>query len=468
MSKLAVHIQHFKRGAVGSIAGHNFYKRGDKDNHSNMDIDPERSCENVALVAPEGSFYQEVKEKVDQATGRVTKASVWVSEWIIYPPESLQNPLTADKSEVLRYFEDVHDWMVSKGYTVPLAVVHFDETTVHGHFDTVPLTADGRLSRKDVYSRQALIDIHTELAAHLQEKGWDIQRGDSTAAKQIRAVSVPEYKKQAEAQKQELLKDISAAKEEKADLQTEIDSLQAVLTEKEVNSIAAKKTVFGKTDIDWKDWERTRNTAATAEKAVQESAEAKAAAEAAIQKQQEYHEQMQQWQAQTQQILIADANRQLRELRAKDKEELDKEIAATRAERFSGSIEKSKLQQQVNSLTKKNNQLTSKVTSVEEQLLDLIKELSYYKELVAVQQDIIENNQTFMMKMPGIIGDHAFVKAMEEATGIHYGTYKEWSKAYNSDFSTIHMLEEKIKSLDGIRRHIERNDKEKRKAEPER
>ena len=468
MSKLALHIQHFKRGAVGGIATHNYYKRGERDTHSNQDIDPSRSSENVLMIVPETNLYQDVKGLVEGSEGRITKASIWVSEWLVYPPEELQDPLTADKEKVLEYFSDVREWMLGQGYVIPMMTVHFDESTVHAHIDTVPLTADNKLSRKEIYTRTRLNSIHTELAAHLQGKGWDIQRGDSTAAKQIRAVSVPEYKKQAEAQKQELMKDISAAKEEKADLQAEIDGLNAVLTEKEVNSIAAKKTVFGKTDIDWKDWERTRNTAATAEKAVQESAEAKAAAEAAIQKQQEYHEQMQQWQAQTQQILIADANRQLRELRAKDKEELDKEIAATRSERFSGSIEKSKLQQQVNSLTKKNNQLTGKVKSVEEQLLDLIKELSYYKELVAVQQDIIENNQTFMMKMPGIIGDHAFVKAMEEATGIHYGTYKEWSKAYNSDFSTIHMLEEKIKSLDGIRRHIERNDKEKSKSEPER
>lgn len=291
MSKLAIHIQHFKRGAVGSIAGHNFYKRGDKDEHSNMDIDPERSCENVALVAPEGSFYQEVKGMVEGATGRVTKASVWVSEWIIYPPENLQDPLTADKSEVMRYFEDVNDWMISKGYTVPLAVVHFDETTVHGHFDTVPLTADGRLSRKDVYSRQALLDIHTELAAFLQDKGWDIQRGDSTAAKQIRAVSVPEYKKQAEAQKQELLKEIDVlqseldtSKAEKEALKADIEVLKATLTPEQIEALEHEKGLFKTVKMPFRDYQNLKNTAAKMEEAETRANEAEARADDAEEK----------------------------------------------------------------------------------------------------------------------------------------------------------------------------------------
>ena len=75
-----------------------------------------------------------------------------------------------------QYYGDALDWMREQGYQVKLAAIHLDETTVHAHIDTVPLTQDGRLSRKEVYTRAALNGIHTDLAAHLAARGWDIQR----------------------------------------------------------------------------------------------------------------------------------------------------------------------------------------------------------------------------------------------------------------------------------------------------
>lgn len=215
MSKMALHIEHYKRGAVGSIAGHNWYKRGDRDEHSNQDIDPARSKDNIALVLPEeGTFYQDVKATVEQATGRVTAASVWVSEWILYPPEDLQDPLTADKDKIHRYYSDALDWMRDQGYPVKLAAIHMDESTVHAHIDTVPLTEDGRLSRKDVYTRSAMSAIHTGLAKYLADKGWDIQRGESTKGKGVSAKTVKAYKAEAEKEKLRLQAELDTLKEQ--------------------------------------------------------------------------------------------------------------------------------------------------------------------------------------------------------------------------------------------------------------
>lgn len=233
MSKLAVHIAHYKKGAVGSIAGHNWYKRGEHDEHSNQDIDQTRSKDNIALILPDGgTLYQSVKASVESSTGRVTSASVWVSEWCVYPPEQLQDPFTADKAEIERYYKDVLSWMKDNGYDVRLGVVHMDETTVHAHFDTVPLTKDGRLSRKDIYTRAALNSIHTDLAKYLSSKGWDIQRGESTKEKQVKSMSVPEYKKQAEAEKQSLVaeiqKDEKRAQDARQEVQRQLDRVQEV------------------------------------------------------------------------------------------------------------------------------------------------------------------------------------------------------------------------------------------------
>lgn len=213
MSKLAVHVEHFKKGAVAAIANHIWYKRGKEDTHSNQDIDPARSENNIALLLPEKSLYKDVKQLVDKAAGRVTAHSVWVSEWIIYPPEDLQNPLTADPDKLKKYYGFVLEWMRTNGYHPKMAVIHMDETTVHMHVDTVPITLDGRLSRKDIYTRSELNHIHTSLSKYLAEQGYDIQRGESTKGKQVRSKSVPEFKKDAEKQKEQLLETIVVASE---------------------------------------------------------------------------------------------------------------------------------------------------------------------------------------------------------------------------------------------------------------
>lgn len=57
------------------------------------------------------------------------------------------------------------------------AKVHMDETTPHMHFTFVPLTADGRLSAKEITSRSNLRSLQEDLPKILQAAGFNIQRG---------------------------------------------------------------------------------------------------------------------------------------------------------------------------------------------------------------------------------------------------------------------------------------------------
>lgn len=198
MSKLALHIEHMKRGEVGAIDRHN---RRSGEVHSNEDIDPARTPWNIAVVQPDGGLWSAVQTKVEEVKergARVTAGSVVCSEWVIYPPEDLQDPFTADRERLRSWSGDVLDWMKSQGIDPEQAIIHMDETTVHMHVDSVPLTADGRLSRKDIYTRSALTKFHSELAKHLSERGWDIQRGDTTKGKGVKSKSTKEYKREQE------------------------------------------------------------------------------------------------------------------------------------------------------------------------------------------------------------------------------------------------------------------------------
>lgn len=210
MSKLAYHAGHYKSGNIHGIAMHNWEKRGQKDLHSNQDIDPSRSHLNVQLIDQERTLYMSIKKDIEErCTGRVTKASNWMSETITYPPENI----LGDRDKCIAYFKDVLEWHKKEfgAENVKSSVIHFDETTEHLHTDLIPMTKDGRLSSKDVFSRANLNRHHTELAKFLQERGWDVQRGESTKDKPDRKPkTVKEYKRAAEATRAKLQKEIES------------------------------------------------------------------------------------------------------------------------------------------------------------------------------------------------------------------------------------------------------------------
>lgn len=223
MSKLALHIEHFKADQVTGLANHNYYKRGAHDKHSNQDIDPSRSHLNMALIVPENDekLRKAIKEDIDtRVVGRVTKASVWVSEHILYPPESMTDP-----EELRKYFMDVLEFY-RKQYgaeNIKLAVVHMDETTPHIHIDTVPITKTGKLSRKEIYTRNAISQLHTDLAAYLQNRGYDIQRGESTKEKKVKAKTVKQYKAEKDREYNQLVEDYNKLVDDYNDLADQID-----------------------------------------------------------------------------------------------------------------------------------------------------------------------------------------------------------------------------------------------------
>lgn len=248
MSRLAYHAEHFKRGSVNALAQHNYQKRGKYDHHSNQDIDPSRSHLNVQLVAPEATMYKDIKKAIEErCTGRVTAGSNWLSETIVYPPDDILD----NRDNCISYFRDVLEWhKIEFGEeNIKSSVAHFDETTPHLHTDLIPFTEDGRLSSKEVFARNNLYRHHTELAAYLQDRGWDIQRGESTKDKQVKSKSVPGYKKEAERRKLELQAEIDDLTERLQGLtdavepyqwaKDRIDEIEAV--EVKIKGLGAKK-----------------------------------------------------------------------------------------------------------------------------------------------------------------------------------------------------------------------------------
>lgn len=197
MGKLSMHVKHFKASQINGIDNHN---RRTFKNHSNENIDKNKSKDNIPLVEPAGgkSLYRATKELIDkEVKGRITKASVWISEVCF----SLPSDVPAER--VQEYFATIVDFFQQKGAgRVMAAYVHRDEAHAgvshdHMHLSICPVT-NGKLSRKEIWTKQYLYELHREIPLFLQERGFNVERGSETKTldDKIKA-SMPmrEYKK---------------------------------------------------------------------------------------------------------------------------------------------------------------------------------------------------------------------------------------------------------------------------------
>jgi len=165
------HVQKFTRGSVGGLSNHIERKT---ENHSNKDIDKERTHENYDLCEKEGDMLSRYQERLDEVYC-LNRADVNVmADWIVTLPEELKE---APESSQKRFFEETYDFL-SERYgeeNVLAGVVHNDETTPHMHFAFMPVTYDEKrerekVSAKEVLNRNELKSFHQDLDNHLKER----------------------------------------------------------------------------------------------------------------------------------------------------------------------------------------------------------------------------------------------------------------------------------------------------------
>lgn len=175
MGKFSLHVEHFTREQIHGLEIHHLRKG---KTHSNTEIDIQRSNQNIVLVKPNISVFQDVKTDIEtKVTGRVTKSSIWISEMVMTLPQDIPY------EEATAYFKDCLDFLVEMfGMDcIKLAVIHMDETTPHCHFMIEPRTKDHRLSRKAIFTRDFLRELHQTFPRYLCACGWQLEceRGNS-------------------------------------------------------------------------------------------------------------------------------------------------------------------------------------------------------------------------------------------------------------------------------------------------
>lgn len=170
-----VHMMKIKSGAVGGIQSHNNREHEPK---TNPDVDMSRSEDNYDLI-PCDNYKRSIKEKLSnlvESSRGVRKDAVVVCNFIVTSDNETMNALGADRQR--EFFQDSVKWFSDRygADRVLNATVHMDETTPHLHIGVMPITQDGRLSAKAIFTKTEMKAIQTEFARDVGEK-YGLERG---------------------------------------------------------------------------------------------------------------------------------------------------------------------------------------------------------------------------------------------------------------------------------------------------
>lgn len=174
-------FQKRKAGSVASCERHNERKK--EAYKSNPDIDTERSKDNYHLVPPPRYTYKkEINRMVKEAGCKVRRDSVMMVETLITASPEFMNSLPPEEQK--EYFTRALEFLSERvgKQNILSAVVHMDEKTPHMHLSFVPMTADGRLSAKEVVgNKKKLTQWQDKFWEHMVRKYPDLERGESAS-----------------------------------------------------------------------------------------------------------------------------------------------------------------------------------------------------------------------------------------------------------------------------------------------
>lgn len=215
MSKCAVHMMKMKMSAMGGIQSHN---QREHESKKNKEIDYSRSEHNYDLVLDEKiNYHRAIKERIEELNLKkaVRKDAVVYSSFIVSAERDffdrlgyeeylhqenqresvmygLETPLDYDNYGFMdekarntymeqgskKFFQSATEFFCDRygEENVINATVHLDESTPHMHLGIVPVTKDGRLSAKELFTPTELKSLQTDFAKVVGAK-FGLERG---------------------------------------------------------------------------------------------------------------------------------------------------------------------------------------------------------------------------------------------------------------------------------------------------
>ena len=206
MSYSIVRVSKVKSGT--NTTGIQKHVQRENNNYENEDIDHSKTYLNYDLVnANKQNFNNLIDEKIEQNyTGKrkIRTDAIKHVDGLI----TSDNEFFKDKSqdEIRAFFEHSKEFIENEYGKDNLlyATVHMDEKTPHMHFGIVPITQDGRLSAKEVIgNKKALTEFQDRFNEYVNQRGYDLERGQSRQVTNAKHDQVSRYKQKTEYHKQE-------------------------------------------------------------------------------------------------------------------------------------------------------------------------------------------------------------------------------------------------------------------------
>ncbi|TKH23716.1 mob protein [Bacillus wiedmannii] len=194
------HVQKYTKGNVQGLSIHWDRKT---ENHSNQDIDNERSHLNYDLCEKEGDTLSRMNDRLSEVHCLNRKDVKVCADWAITLPESLKD--TSEK-EQREFFEKTYEFLANRyggEKNVLSANVHNDETRPHMHFAFMPVVWDekkqqAKVSAKEVLTRKDLKTFHQDLDKFLKKEIPQIYKEGILNDKTIGVDTVKDLKKYSE------------------------------------------------------------------------------------------------------------------------------------------------------------------------------------------------------------------------------------------------------------------------------
>lgn len=269
MSYAVARMQKMKSGNLGGAYRHN---ERIFENHSNKDIDPEKTHLNYELTDRDRSipYDRQIKQYINDnkvSKRALRKDAVLCNEWIITSDKAFFENMSPD--QIKNFFETAKNFFAERygNSNIAYAMVHLDESTPHMHLGLVPMQ-NGKLSSKSLFgSRDQLKEIQEAFPKYLNEHGYNLQRGESDSKK--KHLETAEFKEKQRllddtdkkiVDKTEELKQLEKEKDALLDDIAVLEAIQPLQIEEMEKDKLVRRTFDGKLKMDKATYDRLFHT----------------------------------------------------------------------------------------------------------------------------------------------------------------------------------------------------------------
>ena len=192
-------IMRFEKRQATNVKGMENHNERKTENHSNEEIETDKSHLNYDLVSCSNykeAIDKELSERYTKKTA-IRKDAVVATEFLFTSDTEFFDKLSPGEEK--KYFEECLDFLKEKfgEKNIISAKVHKDEKTPHLHAVIIPLHNDGSLSmKKYVDSKKDLMKLQDSLFEKISKEFPQLERGQSKTITESKHKDLKELKKE--------------------------------------------------------------------------------------------------------------------------------------------------------------------------------------------------------------------------------------------------------------------------------